>query len=129
MRMFGNARAGTTAGLAAFVATLAVTSPAMARTLCVGQRPACATTLRAAVAVARDGDTVRIARGTFDGGVVVRASIHLLFHRANVADNQLGIDAMNARAHRLQRSTATASTASVQAVRRLLPALSCGCRT
>ncbi len=73
-----NARLGIAAGLATGILTAGAVSPANARMLCVGHVPGCASTLRAALAAARDGDTVRISRGTFDGGVAVRASVHLV---------------------------------------------------
>jgi hypothetical protein len=59
-------------------ATAAAAQPAHHRALCVGRGSGCYKTVQAAVDAARSGDTVRIGRGTFAGGVQLRASIHLV---------------------------------------------------
>ena len=68
-------------GLVAFIGALAAATaeaaqPAHHRELCVGRGSGCYKTVQAAVDAARSGDTVRIGRGTFAGGVRIRASIH-----------------------------------------------------
>jgi hypothetical protein len=70
-------------GLVAFIGALAAATadaaqPAHHRELCVGRGSGCYKTVQAAVDVARSGDTVRIGRGTFAGGVRIRASIHIV---------------------------------------------------
>ena len=70
-------------GLVAFIgalaaATAAAAQPAHHRELCVGRGAGCYKTVQAAVDAARSGDTVRIGRGTFAGGVRIRASIHIV---------------------------------------------------
>ena len=70
-------------GLVAFIGALAVATadaaqPAHPRELCVGSGSGCYKTVQAAVDAARGGDTVRIGRGTFAGGIRIRASIHLV---------------------------------------------------
>ena len=70
-------------GLVAFIgapaaATAEAAQPAHHRELCVGRGSGCYKTVQAAVDAARSGDTVRIGRGTFAGGVRIRASIHLV---------------------------------------------------
>jgi hypothetical protein len=49
-----------------------------AAALCVGPDPGCYATVQAAVDAARDGDTIRIGPGTFDGGVTVVKSVRLV---------------------------------------------------
>ena len=60
---------------------LALTAPASwsrsGATLCVGNAPGCYSTIQAAVDTARDGDTIRVARGTFDGGITIDKSLSL----------------------------------------------------
>src|SRR4051794_27330460 len=51
--------------------------PAFARTLCVGSRSGCAPTLQAAVAEARDGDTISLGAGAVRGGVTISKSIRI----------------------------------------------------
>jgi hypothetical protein len=70
-------------GLVAFIGALAAATaeaaqPAHHRELCVGRGSGCYKTVQAAVDAARSGDTVRIGRGTFAGGVRIRASIHVV---------------------------------------------------
>ncbi len=52
-------------------------SAAKADTLCVGG-PHCSVTIQAAVNLAQNGDTIRIGRGTFAGGVTIDRSISLV---------------------------------------------------
>jgi hypothetical protein len=73
----------TSLGVAAFIGALAAVTaqaaqPAHHRELCVGRGSGCYKTVQAAVDAARGGDTVRIGRGTFAGGVRIRASIDLV---------------------------------------------------
>jgi hypothetical protein len=73
----------TSLGVVAFIGALAAMTAqaaqaAHSRELCVGRGPGCYKTVQAAVDAARGGDTVRIGRGTFGGGVTVRMSIHLV---------------------------------------------------
>lgn len=56
-------------------------SPAQAagpRTVCVGSAPPCVPTLSAAMAAARDGDTVRVDPGVYRGGITIKKSIQLV---------------------------------------------------
>jgi hypothetical protein len=48
------------------------------RTLCVSSKPACYSTIQAAVDAARDGDTVAIAAGRYAGGVTVNVSVAIV---------------------------------------------------
>ena len=71
------------AALAALGALLGLAAPASvsaatAATLCVGDGPGCFSTIQAAVDAAHDGDSVRIGRGTFAGGVTIDKSIAVL---------------------------------------------------
>src|SRR3954447_15079816 len=45
---------------------------------CVGPAPGCFGTLPAALAAAHDGDTIRLSRGTFRGGITVAKSVHIV---------------------------------------------------
>jgi hypothetical protein len=45
---------------------------------CVGARPGCAVTLQAALDAAADGDTIRLAAGTFAGGATVTKSVAIV---------------------------------------------------
>jgi hypothetical protein len=76
-------RARFLAALAVVSALLSSTSAeaafrAHARDLCVGSGSGCYPTVQAAVDAARDGDTIRVPRGTFAGGVRIDVSIHLV---------------------------------------------------
>jgi hypothetical protein len=68
--------------LCALAGALLVASQANARgpvgTLCVGHAPGCYPTIQAAVDAAQDGDTIRIERGTFAGGITIDKSISLV---------------------------------------------------
>ena len=73
----------TCLGVVAFIGALAAATaeaaqPAHHQKLCVGRGSGCYKTVQAAVDAARSGDTVRIDRGTFAGGVRIRASIQLV---------------------------------------------------
>src|SRR4051812_11379170 len=59
-------------------AALLVPSSALASDLCVGSGPGCFPTIQDAVDAAADGDTIRVAPGTFAGGVTVDVSVRLL---------------------------------------------------
>jgi hypothetical protein len=65
--------------LVVIVAALVLVVPgrAAAATLCVGPAAGCYAQLQPAVAAAHDGDTITIARGTYDGGVTIDKSIRL----------------------------------------------------
>lgn len=57
----------------------ATTAPARsATTLCVGDKPACVSTIQAALDAAQDGDTIAIGPGSFAGGVTVLKSVQLV---------------------------------------------------
>lgn len=58
-------------------ATLLGASVASAANLCVGKSAGCYATVQAAVVAAHDGDTIRIAPGTFAGPVTVAKSVKL----------------------------------------------------
>jgi hypothetical protein len=45
---------------------------------CVGSKPRCYATIQAALDAARDGDTIRVAAGTFAGGITIHRSITLV---------------------------------------------------
>lgn len=49
-----------------------------ATTLCVGGKAGCYSTIQAAVDAAHDGDTIRIDRGTFAGGVTIDVSVNIV---------------------------------------------------
>ena len=51
---------------------------ALAADQCVGAKPGCLPTIQAALDVARDGDTIRIGRGTFEGGITIDANVQLI---------------------------------------------------
>ena len=60
-------------------AATAAAAPAAhaASTLCVGAKAGCYSTIQAAVDAAHDGDTIRIAPGTFAGGVAIDVSVDI----------------------------------------------------
>lgn len=79
MKLVRTALLGAVALIGAVAAANAeAAQPAHHRELCVRNGPGCYRTVQAAVDAARAGDTVRIRRGTFAGGVSIRASIHLV---------------------------------------------------
>jgi hypothetical protein len=53
----------------------AATSAARAKSICVGSRSGCFSTIQAAVNAASDGDTIMIAPGTYAGGVTIDVSV------------------------------------------------------
>jgi hypothetical protein len=57
--------------------TAGLAPTASAKTLCVAHGPGCYHAIQPAVDAAHDGDVVRIARGTFSGGVTIAKSIRL----------------------------------------------------
>src|SRR5689334_15636681 len=60
------------------LALFAGTSRAASGSLCVAAKPACFTSLQAAIDAAQDGDVIHVDRGTFTGGVTIDKSIALL---------------------------------------------------
>jgi hypothetical protein len=68
-----------TLALVACLATAAVVTPTAspAKTLCVGAKPGCYSTIQAAVDAATSGDVIQIAAGTFAGGITIDKSISL----------------------------------------------------
>ena len=46
--------------------------------LCVGSKPGCYATIQAAVDAAHDGDMIKLAAGTFSGGVTIDKSVSLV---------------------------------------------------
>ncbi len=64
--------------LAICVLAGAIAGPASAADLCVGSGAGCFATLGAAVGAAHDGDTIRLGKGTFAGGVTIDKSVALV---------------------------------------------------
>jgi hypothetical protein len=67
--------------LVAVIVVPAAASPhhmAQRKTWCVGDAKGCVSSVRAALARAHDGDTIKIAAGTFAGGFTIRKSVHLV---------------------------------------------------
>jgi hypothetical protein len=62
---------------AAFGLTAGSALAAGPSTLCVGGKPPCYATVQAAVDAAKDGDTIKIAPGTYAGGVVIDVSVNV----------------------------------------------------
>jgi hypothetical protein len=64
------------------VALAAVATPAPAHAhqagLCVGPKAGCFATVRGALHAAHNGDTIHIAKGSFQGGVTITKSVHLI---------------------------------------------------
>jgi len=60
---------------AASVAAHSITLPS---TLCVGKKPGCYSTIQAAVDAAQDGDTIKVAPGTYSGGITIGKSVRLV---------------------------------------------------
>ncbi len=59
--------------------TMSAASPARTqKTLCVSSKPGCYSTIQAAVDAAHDGDTIRIDKGTFAGGVTINVSVNIV---------------------------------------------------
>ncbi|MGE5272902.1 MAG: hypothetical protein ACM3QU_03900 [Verrucomicrobiota bacterium] len=67
------------AALGTMIAAFAGSAPAGqgANIVCVGAGPGCLPTIEAGIAAARDGDTVRLDRGTFRGGVTIDKSVRV----------------------------------------------------
>jgi hypothetical protein len=57
------------------MAAMAASAARAGSTLCVGVKPACYSTIQAAVDAAHDGDTITIASGTYAGGVTIDVSV------------------------------------------------------
>jgi len=69
----------TLAAVAVIAAALAgASSAAPAADLCVDATPGCFGTIQAALNAAQDGDTIRIAPGTFQGGITILKDVHLV---------------------------------------------------
>jgi hypothetical protein len=65
------------------VGLTAAAPSAFAAGSCVGPGPGCFSTLQAAIDAAHDGDTIRVAPGTFTGGVTITKSVRLAGAGAN----------------------------------------------
>ena len=74
-RFFWAALVAVGVALAIAVGGASAATSAGARSICVGSRPGCFTTIQAAVNAASDGDTIMIAPGTFAGGVTIDVSV------------------------------------------------------
>jgi hypothetical protein len=59
-------------------ALVPVAGSARDTTLCVGDKPGCFTTIHAAVNAAHDGDTIKIAPGSYAGGITILKSVQLV---------------------------------------------------
>jgi hypothetical protein len=77
-------RSFSTAAALLCAASLLILVPASASpatrstTLCVGKHSGCFATVRAALRAAHNGDTIKIGRGTYDGGLKIAKSVHLV---------------------------------------------------
>jgi len=69
---------GRFAASAQVAASSATKGAGSATALCVGGKPSCYATIQAAVDAAHDGDTVRVAAGTFAGGITIAKSLRLV---------------------------------------------------
>jgi hypothetical protein len=69
--------AAAVAAVALGVGAAAPAGAAPHSVLCVGGKPACFTTIQAAVDAAGDGDTVTVAPGTYAGGITIDKSLEL----------------------------------------------------
>jgi hypothetical protein len=74
-RLFWAALVAVGVALSIAVGGASAATSAGARSICVGSRPGCFTTIQAAVNAASDGDTIMIAPGTFAGGVTIDVSV------------------------------------------------------
>ena len=81
-RLMGELRSHAPAGHRAHSARAALL-PASGATLCVGNGSGCFPTIQAALDAAHDGDTIRLGRGTFAGGITITKSVRLLGSGAN----------------------------------------------
>jgi hypothetical protein len=81
-------------GICAAVGLLAVSvgpQPALAADLCVGgPKPGCFATLQAAIDAAQDGDTIKLAPGTYAGGITIDKSVSLVGKSAGATTIQGG---------------------------------------
>jgi nitrous oxidase accessory protein NosD len=68
--------AALTAAVCAGASSAARSAPAAS--LCVGAKPGCFSTVQAAVDSARDGDTIQIRPGMFQGGITIDKSVRLV---------------------------------------------------
>jgi hypothetical protein len=59
-------------------ASLVSTASALAGTRCVGTGPGCQRTIQAALTAAHDGDTIKVARGTYKGPITITKSVKLV---------------------------------------------------
>jgi len=66
------------AASAVFAGASPAARSATTASLCVGAKPGCFASIQAAVDAARDGDTIDIGAGTFQGGVTIAKSVHLV---------------------------------------------------
>jgi hypothetical protein len=74
----GEVKKGFAIAVGVLAAVAAAPAAASAADLCVGAHAGCYSTVQAAVAASHDGDTVRVDRGTFAGGVTIDKSIALV---------------------------------------------------
>jgi hypothetical protein len=74
-RLFWAALVAVGVALSIAVGGGSAATSAGARSICVGSRPGCFTTIQGAVNAASDGDTVMIAPGTYAGGVTIDVSV------------------------------------------------------
>jgi hypothetical protein len=73
-----NTRALATGLGLAFSSFLLSGGSALAATRCVGSGPGCHQSLQAALDAAHDGDTIKVAAGTFAGGVTITKSVSVI---------------------------------------------------
>jgi nitrous oxidase accessory protein NosD len=74
----------TLAGLAALALSGAASSATASKTICVGNKVGCYSTLLAGLNAASDGDTIKLMPGTYAGGVTVDKSVALVGSGAGV---------------------------------------------
>ncbi|MGN6431529.1 MAG: hypothetical protein ACTHNB_12495 [Gaiellaceae bacterium] len=72
------AAAAAVGAAAVFAGTSSAARSATPLTLCVGAKPGCFASIQAAVDAAHDGDTIDIGVGTFQGGITITKSVHLV---------------------------------------------------
>ncbi len=76
-RLFKELRSHVPAGHRSRAARVSIL-PASGANLCVGSGSGCYPTIQAALDAAHDGDTIRLGRGTFAGGITITKSVRLL---------------------------------------------------